>query len=254
MWRGEATPPTCQLTTTVVLSTDVYTTLSLRGLSTATGGLISTVNCYRTQQKLRKDVFTSMCQEFCRGGGGSCMPGGHVWQWRHAWWRACMAGEMATAADSMHPTGMPSCATWYHWRFTDILFLARAEQEPMRTCSKRPQFTEEKILSEGFFFKILAFQIYVWWLNNKFLHLLIQMKKSPVIASVHKTCRSYVFCPNLRKAYHGAFFSRHCLMDWLSSEGRLSQATTIRSHSRLTIASQEPQKKIRNWSRWCEIW
>ena len=42
--REQATPPTCQLTTTVVLSTDVYTTLSLRGLSVATGSLICIVH------------------------------------------------------------------------------------------------------------------------------------------------------------------------------------------------------------------
>ena len=30
----------------------------------------------------------------------ACMAGGHAWQ------GACMAGEMSTAADGMHPTGM----------------------------------------------------------------------------------------------------------------------------------------------------
>ena len=44
---------------------------------------------------------------------------GHAWQmgmhvrgnaWQgHAWQGACMAGETATAADGMHPTGMHSC-------------------------------------------------------------------------------------------------------------------------------------------------
>ena len=59
--------------------------------------------------------------------GGVCMAGGmhgggHVWQGRHAWqsvghaWQggvcgggACVAGEMTTAADGTHPTGMHSC-------------------------------------------------------------------------------------------------------------------------------------------------
>ena len=64
--------------------------------------------------------------------GGGCVRGGrHSWQgvcmagdcmvgdmhFRDmcgggcAWWGACVAGEMATAADGMHPTGMHSCFT-----------------------------------------------------------------------------------------------------------------------------------------------
>ena len=35
--------------------------------------------------------------------GDACVAGGHVWQ------GACMAGEMATAVDCTHPTGMYSC-------------------------------------------------------------------------------------------------------------------------------------------------
>ena len=46
--------------------------------------------------------------------------GGYAWQGEHAWQGACiaggqvwwgggMAGEQATAADGMHPTGMRSC-------------------------------------------------------------------------------------------------------------------------------------------------
>ena len=42
--------------------------------------------------------------------------GGHAWQGGRVWWgacmaggHACMAGEMAIAADGMHPTGMHSC-------------------------------------------------------------------------------------------------------------------------------------------------
>ena len=34
---------------------------------------------------------------------GACMAGGHAWQ------GVRMAGEMATAADGTHPTGMHSC-------------------------------------------------------------------------------------------------------------------------------------------------
>ena len=47
--------------------------------------------------------------------GRGCMAGGmcgrgHVWQGGHAWQGGtCMAGEMATAADGMYPTGMHSC-------------------------------------------------------------------------------------------------------------------------------------------------
>ena len=58
-------------------------------------------------------------------GGGACTAGeawhacrgcGHAWQGLCAWQGACvargggcMAGEMATAAGSTHPTGMHSC-------------------------------------------------------------------------------------------------------------------------------------------------
>ena len=54
---------------------------------------------------------------------GACMAGGHVWQGGMRGRRgvhgrgvgvaggyACMAGEMATAADGTHPTGMHSCS------------------------------------------------------------------------------------------------------------------------------------------------
>ena len=45
----------------------------------------------------------------CVAKGGAyvmvgCMHGGWVWQ------RACMAGEMVTAADVTHPNGMHSCS------------------------------------------------------------------------------------------------------------------------------------------------
>ena len=56
------------------------------------------------------------------GEGHAWGEGGHgwqgcVWQEGHAWqgggcaWQggACVAGEMATAADGTHPTGMHSC-------------------------------------------------------------------------------------------------------------------------------------------------
>ena len=41
-------------------------------------------------------------------GGGCAWQRGYMGGW-HAWQGACMAGEMATAADGTHPTGMPSC-------------------------------------------------------------------------------------------------------------------------------------------------
>ena len=45
---------------------------------------------------------------------GVCMAGGHAWQGGMcgggcAWQGACVATEMATAADGMHPTGMHYC-------------------------------------------------------------------------------------------------------------------------------------------------
>ena len=40
---------------------------------------------------------------------GVCMAGGHAWQGACMAGGACMAEEMATAADGMHPTGMHSC-------------------------------------------------------------------------------------------------------------------------------------------------
>ena len=42
-------------------------------------------------------------------GGHACHGGVHS-RWRHVWQVACMAGEMATAAGGMHPTGMHSCS------------------------------------------------------------------------------------------------------------------------------------------------
>ena len=54
-----------------------------------------------------------MCQEFCPLGGvhgGLHVGGVHVAGGGHVWHGACMtAGEMATAADGTHPTGMHSC-------------------------------------------------------------------------------------------------------------------------------------------------
>ena len=60
-------------------------------------------------------------------GGEACMARGHAWQggkcgggcaWQggmhgggNAWQGACVAGEMATAVDGTHPTGMHSCPT-----------------------------------------------------------------------------------------------------------------------------------------------
>ena len=50
---------------------------------------------------------------------GDIHGGGHVWQGHAQWWGMCMtgdvwqgvsvAGEMATATDGTHPTGMHSC-------------------------------------------------------------------------------------------------------------------------------------------------
>ena len=83
--------------------------------------------------KLRQgNVFTCVCHSVHRGGQmwqGACMGGmcgkgacvaggmhgrGHALQWGmcgkgHVWQGACVAGEMATAAGGMHPTGMHSC-------------------------------------------------------------------------------------------------------------------------------------------------
>ena len=42
------------------------------------------------------------------GGGMYC--GGHAWHGGVCGEGACIAGDMATAADGMHPTGMHSCA------------------------------------------------------------------------------------------------------------------------------------------------
>ena len=50
-----------------------------------------------------------MAEGACMTGGvhgkGAHIAGGHVWQGGGA----CVAGETATAADGMHPTGMHSC-------------------------------------------------------------------------------------------------------------------------------------------------
>ena len=48
------------------------------------------------------------------GKGGNAWQGGvhgkgYVWRGGHACQEACMAGEMATAVDRTHPTGMHSC-------------------------------------------------------------------------------------------------------------------------------------------------
>ena len=55
----------------------------------------------------------------------ACMAGGHVWQgacmveggglvWHEG---ACMAGEMATAADGTYPTEMHSCLKLFFYQF-----------------------------------------------------------------------------------------------------------------------------------------
>ena len=49
-------------------------------------------------------MFSQVCvKNSVHQGGCTWRGGGHAWQ------GACMAGEMATAADSTHPTGMHSC-------------------------------------------------------------------------------------------------------------------------------------------------
>ena len=51
-------------------------------------------------------------QEECMAGAcvaGVCMAGGCVWQGGMHGLGACVAGEMATAADGMHRTGIHSC-------------------------------------------------------------------------------------------------------------------------------------------------
>ena len=79
---------------------------------------------------------------------GACMAGQHAW-WGgaceaeggmhgrvHVWWGCvCVAGDTATAADSMHPTGMHSCFIYIWkicncqshpyilWKSSDILWI-----------------------------------------------------------------------------------------------------------------------------------
>ena len=58
-----------------------------------------------------------MCGKEDMCGGGACMAEamfgrGHAWQ-GHVWQGVCMAGEMVTAADSTHPTGMHSCSSLF---------------------------------------------------------------------------------------------------------------------------------------------
>ena len=72
---------------------------------------------YRPQRSCGKVmyVFTGVCDSVHRGegmrmAGGSCMAGGMhggVCMARGV----CMAGEKATTADGMHPTGMLSCSS-----------------------------------------------------------------------------------------------------------------------------------------------
>ena len=48
-------------------------------------------------------------------GGGMHGRGGHAWQGGMYGRRACMAGKMAIAVGSMHPTGMDSCLALCQW-------------------------------------------------------------------------------------------------------------------------------------------
>ena len=91
------------------------------------------------------NIFTSVCHSVqggvCMAKGGMHGEEGCVWQRGHAWWRGanmvkggacmvkggmcgegvCVAGQMATVAGSMHPTGMHSCLKKI-WR-TYVLFM-----------------------------------------------------------------------------------------------------------------------------------
>ena len=48
---------------------------------------------------------------------GMYMAGGHVW---HKWGGGICAGQMATEAGGMHPTGMHSCSWWDNWNYIHI--------------------------------------------------------------------------------------------------------------------------------------
>ena len=50
-----------------------------------------------------KVMFSQACVKNSVHGAGACMA------WGRAWPGACVAGETATAADGMHPTGIYSC-------------------------------------------------------------------------------------------------------------------------------------------------
>ena len=51
-------------------------------------------------------------------GRRACMAGGMHGRGEHVWHEgACMAGEMATAADGTYPTGMHSCLKLFFYQF-----------------------------------------------------------------------------------------------------------------------------------------
>ena len=53
--------------------------------------------------------FTGHVWQVGMHGRGACMARGRAWQGGVHGWVACVAGDTATAADGMHPTGMHSC-------------------------------------------------------------------------------------------------------------------------------------------------
>ena len=85
---------------------------------------------YRLQWSWEGYGFTSVCLSTGGVGGGGLLPGG-AWSWGCAWsWGVCLVGggglvsqhalwqtpppgEMATAADGTHPTGMHSCLAYF---------------------------------------------------------------------------------------------------------------------------------------------
>ena len=79
---------------------------------------------------------------------GACVVGGvcsrpHAWQggmhgnWGHVWWGACVSGEMATAADGMHPTEMHSCLLDFPNQLPSNMFdMERHSYHPATKCRK----------------------------------------------------------------------------------------------------------------------
>ena len=67
-----------------------------------------------SQACVKNSVQRGTCVTGGMCGGGHAWQGGmhgrgHVWQGMRGSGRACVVGEMATAADCTHPTGMHCC-------------------------------------------------------------------------------------------------------------------------------------------------